>query len=161
MTLKNKLLSLFLALSASAYSQCPIPENFQERPALAINIDAPLPEDNIYLLNLWAIWCAPCREELTLLEKKYQEQPFPVLAINLNDQKESAQALLETLNIEALPIYYSDDNALLEKLQALGLPYTALIKSQQIIAIHYGVLKDLDPILEFINCEKGKTNEEN
>jgi cytochrome c biogenesis protein CcmG/thiol:disulfide interchange protein DsbE len=41
------------------------------------------------LVNLWATWCPPCREEMQTIEKMYQEfkdQDFTVLAINMTHQ---------------------------------------------------------------------------
>jgi peroxiredoxin len=41
------------------------------------------------LVNLWATWCPPCREEMQTIEKVYQEykeQGFTVLAVNMTYQ---------------------------------------------------------------------------
>src|SRR5688500_5470006 len=41
------------------------------------------------LVNLWATWCPPCREEMQAIEKVYQEyapQGFTVLAVNMTYQ---------------------------------------------------------------------------
>jgi peroxiredoxin len=44
------------------------------------------------LINLWATWCPPCREEMQTIEKVYKEykdQGFVVLAVNMTYQDDS------------------------------------------------------------------------
>ena len=48
----------------------------------------------IVLLNFWASWCAPCREEMPAMEKLYQEyrdQNFVILAVAVKDSKNTAE----------------------------------------------------------------------
>jgi thiol-disulfide isomerase/thioredoxin len=43
--------------------------------------------DTLYLVNFWATWCVPCREELPAIEsiyKKYQNTKFKVLLVSLD-----------------------------------------------------------------------------
>jgi thiol-disulfide isomerase/thioredoxin len=50
----------------------------------------------IVLLNFWASWCVPCREEMPAMEKLYQEfkqKNFVVLAIAVKDRKQDAVSL--------------------------------------------------------------------
>jgi len=52
------------------------------------------------LLNLWASWCAPCREEMPVLDA-YKEIPgaVRVIGVNVRDRPSSAAALLRDLHI--------------------------------------------------------------
>ena len=46
--------------------------------------------DKVYLINFWATWCAPCKEEMPLLEsfyQKYKSQGLEVIAISIDDPK--------------------------------------------------------------------------
>ena len=43
--------------------------------------------DTVYLVNFWATWCGPCREELPAIEKvgeKYKNQKFRILLVSLD-----------------------------------------------------------------------------
>ena len=43
--------------------------------------------DTVYLINFWATWCKPCREEIPAIERvgsKYQSQKFKVILVSLD-----------------------------------------------------------------------------
>jgi len=49
----------------------------------------------VILVNFWASWCEPCREEMPIIEaylKKHKTQGFEVLAITLDKPSDLAQA---------------------------------------------------------------------
>lgn len=47
-----------------------------------------------WVLNVWASWCAPCRQELPVLQAMAQADQVPVYGLNYKDQPAKAQALL-------------------------------------------------------------------
>ncbi|MBX4335960.1 TlpA disulfide reductase family protein [Bartonella raoultii] len=88
------------------------------------------------LINLWAIWCAPCRmemPELAQLKHEMNGENFDVIAIN-TDQTASAekiQQFLQDVHADNL-VYYRDEtmsifNNVRKQGLALGLPITLLI----------------------------------
>lgn len=87
------------------------------------------------LLNLWATWCGPCREEmpaLNALQKDMGGKDFEVVAVNIdtgNDEK--PKAFLAEYGVDALG-YYRDSsmgvfNSLKKEGLAFGLPATLVI----------------------------------
>lgn len=96
------------------------------------------------LLNLWATWCAPCREEmpaLNTLQKEAGGDDFEVIAVNLDtgDDTKPKKFLGET-GIDTLA-YYRDNtlgvfNELKTRGLALGLPVTLLIDGEGCLLAH-------------------------
>jgi thiol-disulfide isomerase/thioredoxin len=87
------------------------------------------------LLNLWATWCVPCRQEmpaLDALQKKLGGPKFEVVALNIDTRDpEKPKAWLKEVGIKNLA-YYADANAkafqdLKVVGRAVGLPTTLLI----------------------------------
>jgi len=87
------------------------------------------------LVNLWASWCVPCREEmpaLNALEKDLGSDRFQVVAINIDTGgDEKPKAFLDETNVHDLG-YYRDAsmgvfNTLKKEGLAFGLPVTLLM----------------------------------
>jgi thiol-disulfide isomerase/thioredoxin len=89
------------------------------------------------LVNFWASWCVPCREEmpdLDALATKYNSDAFMVLPINLDIGEgglEKAQAFLDENSFANLPLYADNTFAAFERLKqqavAVGLPATLVL----------------------------------
>jgi thiol-disulfide isomerase/thioredoxin len=89
----------------------------------------------VVLLNLWATWCVPCRQEmpaLDRLEAKLGGPDFQVVAVNIDTTRlERPKAFLNEVGVRALP-YYSDAKAdvfyrLRQAGKVVGLPTTILV----------------------------------
>lgn len=96
------------------------------------------------LLNLWATWCFPCREEmpaLDALQKELGSEKFEVMAVNVDtgDDVKPKKFLAET-NIASLAYYRDNTLTLFNELKkrglALGLPVTLLIDSEGCLLAH-------------------------
>jgi peroxiredoxin len=83
----------------------------------------------VVLLNFWASWCVPCREEMPAMEKLYQEfkqKNFAVLAVAVKDRKQDAIDFVKELKI-TYPIAFDPDAQVGTLYGAWGLPATYLI----------------------------------
>lgn len=81
------------------------------------------------LLNLWASWCAPCREELPVLQE-YAARPgsVPVLLIDVDDDPRAALRTLDELGV-GLPSALDPGTAVRTALDVPpGLPYSYLVR---------------------------------
>ena len=86
---------------------------------------------NLLLVNLWATWCEPCKEEmpsLELLQNQFNEDEFLVLPINLDrGPKKNAINFFKDQNIINLDIYFDDKNEIPREVKILGLPVSIFI----------------------------------
>ncbi len=96
------------------------------------------------LLNLWATWCAPCREEmpaLNALQKEAGGDAFEVVAVNVDtgDDAKPKKFIAET-GIDTLGYYRDNTLALFNDLKtrglALGLPVTLLVDGNGCLLAH-------------------------
>lgn len=88
----------------------------------------------LLLLNFWASWCLPCREEMPAMERlyqKYKDRGFVILGVNLKDDKKSAVAFVRELKI-TFPIAFDPDGEAGRLYGAWGLPTTYLIDANGI-----------------------------
>ena len=89
------------------------------------------------LVNFWASWCVPCREEMPALDAlatKYNSDAFMVLPINLDIGEGGlgkAQDFLDEIKFANLPLYADNSFAAFERLKqeavAIGLPATLVL----------------------------------
>lgn len=84
------------------------------------------------VLNFWASWCVPCREELPMLEKVYQ-QKHTVLGILFNDpNQENITKLLKEYQI-SYPILEDDSDDIGLNYQITGLPMTFFVDESGVV----------------------------
>jgi len=87
------------------------------------------------LLNLWATWCVPCREEMPALDQlqgSAGSNKFEVVAVNVDTgSDEKPRRFLEEIKVSNLAFYHEPELALFNDLKkrglVLGLPVTLLV----------------------------------
>ncbi len=104
-------------------------------PALALNDLEGNPrslEDyrgQVVLVNLWATWCPPCREEMPTLEafyKKYQSQGFVIVGVNDGETPEQVTPFITELEL-SFPIWLDPNYLTEETFKTINLPSSYVI----------------------------------
>jgi thiol-disulfide isomerase/thioredoxin len=68
----------------------------------------------VVLINFWATWCEPCREEMPSIERlrgTLQDRPFAVLAVNLAEGEQKVRAFLERVPVRFTVLLDADGGA--------------------------------------------------
>jgi thiol-disulfide isomerase/thioredoxin len=85
----------------------------------------------VVLLNLWATWCVPCREEMPALDKLQAVLgggDFEVVAINIDKGgPDKARDFLKEIGVSRLALYTDPSGKLFSTIRAVGMPTTLLI----------------------------------
>lgn len=103
----------------------------------------------VVLLNFWASWCGPCREEMPLLDrtqKRYADKGLQVVGIAA-DSAEATKAFLAKTHVD-YPVLIDDPEKGADLSAVYGndrsvLPYTALIgRDGRVLALRMGKFSD-------------------
>ena len=85
---------------------------------------------NLILLNFWATWCAPCKEEmpsLDALKTNPELNNIKIFPINIGkDNFKKSEQFFKDLNIENLDIYFDNPKTLAKNFGLRGIPTTIL-----------------------------------
>jgi peroxiredoxin len=100
---------LALAASAGAGRAVALPQvgatapDFASKSSTGRNVRLSELRGQVVLINFWASWCSPCRQELPLLSKiytQYRSAGFALLAVNVDDNRKDAEGMLQRLDLK-------------------------------------------------------------
>lgn len=97
----------------------------------------------IVVLDFWASWCSPCRESLPELAKIDSENhTLKVLAVNVDDQKESAIKFINNFGLQ-LTVPYDENRNVVRNYEIPAMPTAIIIDQKGIIRyLHIGYNKN-------------------
>ena len=130
--LKHLLLSLILVAMASiSYAEeiSGKAENFTLKSSAGKNLKLSEYRGQVVMLNFWASWCAPCRQEMPLLEdlyKKYNKLGFTLLGVNVEEDSNKALTLLRSIRV-SFPILLDNKNIVSKLYKVSAMPTTVII----------------------------------
>ncbi len=84
---------------------------------------------NVVLINFWASWCGPCREEMPLLNdlhKKYEPLGFTVLGVNVEEDARNARGFLKNFPVD-FPVLLDSKNQVSKKYNVIAMPTTVVV----------------------------------
>ena len=143
--MKNRIatiLALLLSTSAMAGSTGPAPQfTLDSRNGAKISLSQY--KGQVVMLNFWASWCGPCRQEMPLLEniyKKYNKMGFTLIGVNVEPDSKDAEGFLKGLQAPvSFPVIYDKDSTVSKAYDVQGMPSTVIIdRKGNIRVLHRG-----------------------
>ena len=126
------------ALSSSVDTQA---ANFTLKSNSGKNLRLSEMRGEVVLINFWASWCGPCRQEMPELEalyQKYQSLGFTIFGINVDKDRAMADKVLNSTTL-SFPILFDSDNAVTELYKVDAMPTTVIVdRSGKVRFIHRG-----------------------
>ena len=98
---------------------------------------------DVVMINFWASWCGPCRQEMPLLEniyKKYNKMGFTLIGVNVEPDSKDAEGFLKGLATPvSFPVIYDKDSTVSKAYDVQGMPSTVIIdRKGNIRVLHRG-----------------------
>lgn len=103
------------------------------------------------IINFWATWCPPCKEEMPALEAAYQQHGDKVsfLAVSVQEDKRTVSRFTQQYGL-SLPVLLDSDGVAMNLYGVRGLPTTLFVNAEGIVvAQHMGGLTE-DSLAEYL-----------
>ena len=93
----------------------------------------------VVMLNFWASWCEPCKEEMPSMQRLYKQmqgKPFEIIAVSIDKEESKMKEFLTKFPV-TFPILRDPDEQIAKKHYAItGVPETFVIDSKGNIIRH-------------------------
>ncbi|MCU7844622.1 MAG: TlpA family protein disulfide reductase [Candidatus Thiodiazotropha sp. (ex Monitilora ramsayi)] len=120
---------MLIAGQASASSEPSPAPDFTLKSRSGENIKLSELRGQVVMINFWASWCGPCRQEMPILDQLYQRyEPmgFTLLGVNVEEDSAAANKVLREIPV-TFPVLYDSKNQVSETYQVRAMPSTFLI----------------------------------
>lgn len=86
------------------------------------------------VINFWATWCPPCKEELPALERAYRQNQAQVnfVAISVKEEPDTVRGYVQSESLE-LPVALDTSGVVADRFQVRGLPTTVFLDADGVI----------------------------
>jgi peroxiredoxin len=135
------LLGLMIVGSAWALSKSDSAPDFTLKSNSGDNVKLSELRGQVVMINFWASWCGPCRQEMPLLDEihqRYSGLGFTVLGVNVEEDQAAARELLEDVPV-TFPILFDSRNEVSEAYDVDAMPSTVVVDRDGVVRyIHKG-----------------------
>ena len=117
-----------VGLAAAASVSGPAP-NFTLKSLDGKNLKLSEMRGDVILINFWASWCGPCRQEMPLLNslhKKYEPLGFTVLGVNVEENTDDARGFLSNFPVD-FPVLLDNKNKVSKQYDVVAMPTTVVV----------------------------------
>ncbi len=146
MKLKNLILGLTLSvfaatsLAASGLTGQAAPD-FALKSSSGENLRLSEYRGDVVMVNFWATWCGPCRQEMPLLDElylRYERVGFSLLGVNIDDDSRKAMRMVSELGV-SFPVLFDARKEVSKLYEVDAMPVTVLIDREGTIRyVHHG-----------------------
>ena len=96
---------------------------------------------DVVMVNFWATWCGPCRQEMPLLDElysRYQRVGFSLLGVNIDDNSSKAMDMVSELGV-SFPVLFDSRKEVSKLYEVAAMPVTVLIDREGTVRfVHHG-----------------------
>lgn len=146
MKIKNCLLGVTLSvlaatsLASSVLTGAPAPD-FALKSSTGENLRLSEYRGDVVMINFWATWCGPCRQEMPLLDElytRYERVGFSLLGVNIDDDSQRAMDMITELGVH-FPVLFDDRKEVSKLYQVDAMPVTVLVDREgNVRHVHHG-----------------------
>lgn len=133
--------AVFLMLGVSFASAGQQASDFALRSVSDGNIRLSEYYGDVVMLNFWATWCGPCRQELPVLDalqKKFQRAGFTVLAVNVDSADVDVPEYLKDFDL-SYPILLDESHSVVKEYNIRAMPGSVFLsRDGEIRHVHLG-----------------------
>ncbi len=146
MKLKNAIVALvfsvFAATSlASSQLEGQTAPDFALKSSTGENMRLSEYRGDVVMINFWATWCGPCRQEMPLLDELYQRYSrvgFNLLGVNIDDDSRRAMQMIEELGVN-FPVLFDASKRVSEMYDVDAMPVTVIVDREGTVRyVHQG-----------------------
>lgn len=104
-----------------------------------VSLKSLLGANKAILINFWATWCPPCREEipdLIRLQNQYKDRSFTVVGVDVSESARKVSKFAEKFKMN-YPILLDDGNKVSDRYNIVGIPTSLLVSSDGTILGEY------------------------
>ena len=109
-------------------------------------LSATLSKNKAVLINFWATWCPPCREEipdLIRLQERLRKEGLVVLGVDVGESQTKVSAFAAKMGIN-YPVLLDKDMEVSVQYKVVGIPTSYLIgRDGKVIGVYHAVTDDL------------------
>ncbi|AKJ29228.1 TlpA family protein disulfide reductase [Caldimonas brevitalea] len=136
-------LALCAALPVAAVGPQAAAPDFTLRTLKGDNLRLQEQRGRVVMINFWATWCGPCREEMPHLNRlydKYRGSGFTVLAVNVDEDGRNAASMASKLGVK-FPVLFDSEKKVSRLYDVKAMPSTLIVdRDGRVRYLHRGYL---------------------
>ena len=146
MNIKNLMLGLLITIFAatslaSSGLEGQTAPDFALKSSTGENLRLSEYRGDVVMINFWATWCGPCRQEMPLLDElytRYERVGFNLLGVNIDDDSRRAMQMIEELGV-SFPVLFDASKQVSKLYEVDAMPVTVLVDREgNVRYVHHG-----------------------